>query len=146
MLNDFISLFPNQDYIGSEIIEDAFNQLSKLSEQEDWFHVRKKDNKLLVINDILECSFHFKYDAERRNMDYFTVPWFPYKETKGNNTVASIEISDLQMDYSKKLLTGINKLMRDWHKQEAAMVKDSKLLTKEEKLKYIKAVSWTAEQ
>jgi hypothetical protein len=141
MLNDFISLFPNQDYIGSEIIKDAYQQLNELSIQEDWFHVRQKDNKLIVVNDLLECSFHFKYDAERRNMDYFTVPWFPYKETKGNTTVAQIEISEKQMEFSRKLLKGISKLMKEWHNQEAMMVKDSKLLTPEEKMKYIKAVS-----
>ena len=141
MLNEFISLFPNLDYLGSEIIKDAYQQLNELSEQSDWFHVRQKDNKLIVVNDQLECSFHFRYDAERRNMDYFTVPWFPYKTTKGNHTVAEIEISEKQMEFSKKLLTGISKLMKEWHKQEAMMVKDSKLLTPEEKMKYIKAVS-----
>jgi len=141
MLETFISLFPEQDFEGTEIVKETYDQLSKLSDKVDWFSVIKKDNKLIVINTQLECSFHFQYQPHHRRFDYFTVPWFPYKETKENVTLAKLEISSAQMEFSKKILTGINKIMKDIHKQSDAMVADSKLLTPEEKKKYFKAVS-----
>lgn len=116
---NFNNIFKDEN--SRDIITEAYKSLqTKITENKsNSLSVIRKEDTLIVINKDLETNFHFRHISRKKGFDYFTVPWFPMKQTNktstGYVTLVKIDITTAQLDFCKKLLTGLKNISESYY-------------------------------